>query len=49
MQAPEMKEKLKAQELEPMVMDGKALGDFIKAEQPYWSSFIKQSGIKAAD
>jgi tripartite-type tricarboxylate transporter receptor subunit TctC len=49
MQAPEMKDKLKAQELEPMVMDGKALGEFIKAEQPYWSNFIKQSGIKAAD
>jgi len=46
---PEMKEKMRAQELEPMAMDAKALGAFIKAEMPYWSDFIKKSGIKAAE
>lgn len=46
MNTPAMKEKLKAQELEPMVMDAKQLGDFVKAEAPYWNNFIKQSGIK---
>jgi len=43
----DMKEKLKAQELESMVMDSKSLGDFIRAEAPYWNNFIKSSGIKA--
>jgi tripartite-type tricarboxylate transporter receptor subunit TctC len=47
MNAPEMREKLKAQELEPMVMDAKALGDFIRGETPYWAGFIRQSGMKA--
>lgn len=42
----EMKEKLKAQELEPMVMDSKTLGEFIRKETPYWNDFIKSSGIK---
>jgi tripartite-type tricarboxylate transporter receptor subunit TctC len=46
MGTPTMKEKLKAQELEPMVMDSKALGDFVRNEAPYWNDFIKQSGIK---
>jgi len=46
MNAPEMREKLKAQELEPMVLDAKALGEFIRGETPYWSGFIKQSGMK---
>ncbi|QJR09533.1 hypothetical protein DSM104443_00582 [Usitatibacter rugosus] len=46
MRTDSMKEKLKAQELESMVMDSKQLGDFIKAEAPYWNNFIKQSGIK---
>ena len=41
-----MKEKLKAQELEPMVMDAKQLGDFVRAEAPYWNDFIRKSGIK---
>lgn len=41
-----MKEKLKAQELEPMVMDAKQLGDFVRGEAPYWNDFIKKSGIK---
>jgi hypothetical protein len=41
-----MREKLKAQELEPMVLDAKALGEFIRGETPYWSGFIKQSGMK---
>jgi len=41
-----MKEKLKAQELEPMVLDSKALGEFVRNEAPYWNNFIKQSGIK---
>ena len=49
MVAPEMKEKLKAQELEPMVMDSKALTQFIRAEQPYWNDFIKKTGIKVLD
>ena len=46
---PEMKEKMKAQELEPMAMDSKALGQFIRAEAPYWNNFIKQTGIKVAE
>lgn len=46
MNTPAMKEKLKAQELEPMVMDSKQLGEFVKGEAPYWNNFIKQSGIK---
>ena len=46
MNAPEMREKLKAQELEPMVMDSQALGEFIKAEAPYWNDFIKKTGIR---
>ena len=45
----EMKEKMKAQELEPMAMDSKALGAFIKAEAPYWNDFIRKTGIKAAE
>jgi tripartite-type tricarboxylate transporter receptor subunit TctC len=47
MNTPDMREKLKAQELEPMVMDSKALGEFIRSETPYWNTFIKSSGIKA--
>jgi tripartite-type tricarboxylate transporter receptor subunit TctC len=46
MLTPDMREKLKAQELEPMVMDAKTLGDFIRQEAPYWNDFIKRSGIK---
>ena len=46
MRTDSMREKLKAQELEPMVMDAKQLGDFIRAEAPYWNDFIKKSGIK---
>jgi tripartite-type tricarboxylate transporter receptor subunit TctC len=46
MGTPSMKERLKAQELEPMVMDSKTLGDFVRNEAPYWNNFIKQSGIK---
>jgi tripartite-type tricarboxylate transporter receptor subunit TctC len=46
MAAPDMREKLKAQELEPMVLDAKALGEFIRAETPYWNDFIKRTGIK---
>ena len=42
----DMREKLKAQELEPMVMDSKTLGEFIRQEAPYWNDFIKRSGIK---
>ena len=47
MNAPDMREKLKAQELEPMLMDSKTLGEFIRAETPYWNDFIKRTGIKA--
>lgn len=47
MNTPEMREKLKAQELEPMIMDPKALGEFIRGEAPYWNTFIKNSGMKA--
>jgi tripartite-type tricarboxylate transporter receptor subunit TctC len=42
----DMKEKMKAQELEPMAMDSKALGEFIRGEMPYWNDFIKKTGIK---
>ena len=48
MNTPEMREKLKAQELEPMIMDPKALGEFIRGEAPYWSNFIKNTGLKPA-
>jgi tripartite-type tricarboxylate transporter receptor subunit TctC len=47
MNTPDMREKLKAQELEPMILDSKALGEFIRNETPYWNNFIKSSGIKA--
>lgn len=46
MNAPEMREKLKAQELEPMVLDARSLGEFIRQEAPYWSEFIRSSGMK---
>lgn len=46
MNAPDMREKLKTQELEPLLLDPKALGEFIKQEAPYWSEFIRQSNIK---
>ena len=46
MGTPDMREKLKAQELEAMVLDSKALGEFIRNEAPYWNDFIKQSGMK---
>ncbi len=42
----EMKEKMKAQELEPMAMDSKQLGEFIRGEAPYWNDFIRKTGIK---
>lgn len=44
----DMKDKMKAQELEPMAMDSKALGEFIRGEAPYWNDFIKKSGITVA-
>ncbi len=47
MNAPDMREKLKAQELEPLILDPKQLTEFIRGEMPYWSDFIKRSGIKA--
>jgi tripartite-type tricarboxylate transporter receptor subunit TctC len=46
MTAPEMRDKLKAQELEPLILDSRQLGEFIKGEAPYWNEFIKRSGIK---
>ncbi|HVF64234.1 MAG TPA: tripartite tricarboxylate transporter substrate binding protein [Casimicrobiaceae bacterium] len=46
MNTADMKEKLKAQELEPMLLDPKALGEFIRNEAPYWNDFIKQTGIR---
>ena len=46
MNAPDMREKLKAQELEPLILNSRELGDFIKSETPYWNEFIKSSGIK---
>lgn len=49
MNTPDMRDKLKAQELEPMVLDSKALGEFIRAEAPYWSNFIKAAGMKAGN
>ena len=48
MNAPEMREKLKAQELEPLILDPRQLGDFLKSEAPYWKDFIKRSGITVA-
>jgi tripartite-type tricarboxylate transporter receptor subunit TctC len=47
MNAPDMRDKLKAQELEPLVLGPRELGEFIRSETPYWSEFIKSSGIKA--
>ncbi len=47
MNTPEMREKMKAQELEPMIMDPRALGEFIRGEAPYWNDFIKSTGMKA--
>lgn len=47
MNTPDMREKLKAQELEPMIMDPRALGEFIRGEAPYWNNFIKNTGMKA--
>lgn len=46
MNASEMREKLKAQELEPLILGPRDLGEFIKSETPYWNEFIKSSGIK---
>jgi tripartite-type tricarboxylate transporter receptor subunit TctC len=43
----EMKEKLKAQELDAMVLDPRALGEFIRKEAPYWINFIRSTGLKA--
>jgi tripartite-type tricarboxylate transporter receptor subunit TctC len=44
MKAPEMQDKLKAQELEPLI-----LGEFIRSEAPYWNDFIKRTGMKAGN
>jgi tripartite-type tricarboxylate transporter receptor subunit TctC len=49
MNAPDMREKLKAQELEPLILDSRQLGEFIKSEAPYWNDFIKSSGIKVVN
>jgi tripartite-type tricarboxylate transporter receptor subunit TctC len=49
MNAPEMREKLKAQELEPLILDSRQLGEFIRSEAPYWNDFIKSSGIKVVN
>ena len=45
MNAPDMREKLKAQELEPLLLEPRQLGDFLRSEAPYWKDFIKRSGI----
>jgi tripartite-type tricarboxylate transporter receptor subunit TctC len=49
MKAPEMQEKLKAQELELLILDPRQLGDFIRSEAPYWNDFIKRTGMKAGN
>lgn len=49
MNTPDMREKLKAQELEPMIMGPKALDEFIRGEAPYWNNFIKGTGMKAGN
>jgi tripartite-type tricarboxylate transporter receptor subunit TctC len=49
MKAPEMQDKLKAQELEPLILDPRQLGEFIRSEAPYWNDFIKRTGMKAGN
>jgi tripartite-type tricarboxylate transporter receptor subunit TctC len=46
MSTPDMREKLKALELEPMGQGPAQFGAFIKQETPFWADFIKRANIR---
>lgn len=46
--SPEIKQKLKAMEIDTMLMDPSTFADFVQSETPFWADFIKRSGITLA-
>ena len=43
--SPEVKQKLKSMEIEPMLMDPPTFAAFVQKETPFWADFIKRTGI----
>ena len=46
MQTPEVKDRLKAMEIELMLLDPPAFTAFVRQDTPFWTEFIRKSGIK---
>ncbi|MDM0035808.1 tripartite tricarboxylate transporter substrate-binding protein [Variovorax sp. J22P271] len=44
---PEVKAQLASQQLDPMALPSTAFGTLIHAELPFWSDFVRQTGIRA--
>lgn len=45
MKTPEIKQRLKGMEIEPMVLGPAEFSAFVARETPFWTAFIKKSGI----
>ncbi len=43
--SPEVTQKLKSMEIEPMLMDPTTFAAFVQKETPFWADFIKRTGI----
>lgn len=46
LQSPEVKSQLEAQLLEPMPMNASAFDALVRAEMPFWTDFVRQTGIR---
>ncbi len=44
--SPEVRRQLDALQLEPLPLGDKAFGELIRSEAPFWSDFVRRSGIR---